>query len=185
MAAAAPKPSAPKNSPFPDVDFEQFSNVDDVLKSFMDQDPQLKQHWEQLADSCSKAAQATTDEEFEASLGETLKNLTENAKSIAENSDISQDELAKIWSNLGINDPAAGGDPNGAGGGGLLPDIMPLVTNMMQNLLSKEVLYPALKDLTSKVSSKKAMRVIGLTSYFLCSIQSGWTRTRKRCRQTI
>ena len=37
------------------LDFDQFANVDDVLKSFMEQDPQLRQHWEQLADSCSKA----------------------------------------------------------------------------------------------------------------------------------
>lgn len=34
---------------------------------------------------------------------------------------------------------------------GAMPDFMPLVTNMMQNLLSKELLYPALQDLSTKV----------------------------------
>lgn len=46
-----------------------------------------------------------------------------------------------MWSDLGLNDPSKVAE-------GPLPDIMPLITNMMQNLLSKEVLYPALKDLT-------------------------------------
>ena len=86
-------------------------------------------------------------------MNETLKNLSENAKSIAENSDMNPEELAKIWENLGIKD-----DSTPSGPSGMLPDIMPLVTNMMQNLLSKEVLYPALKDLTAKVS------------YFYCSL---------------
>lgn len=103
-------------------------------------------------------AQATTDEEFESSLNETLRNLADNAKSIADNSEISQDELAKIWANLGIND----GDHTA---GGLLPDIMPLVTNMMQNLLSKEVLYPALKDLTAKVSGVPCKLVESLLNH--------------------
>lgn len=98
-------------------------------------------------------AQATSDEDFEASMSSTLKNLTENAKTIAESSDISQEELSRIWGNLGIADPGAGDNGGGGGAGGMLPDIMPLVTNMMQNLLSKDVLYPALKDLTVKVIS--------------------------------
>lgn len=51
-----PKSGSSTPSQIPDaLNFDQFSNVDDVLKSFMDQDPQLKQHWEQLAESCNKA----------------------------------------------------------------------------------------------------------------------------------
>ncbi|KAI1287272.1 Peroxisomal biogenesis factor 19 [Halotydeus destructor] len=138
------KPFPSNADEFPNIDFEQFSNVDDVLKSFMEQDPQMKEHWEKLAESCTKAAQSTTDEEFQASLSETLKNLSENAKSIGDNADISQEELAKIWANLGAENPGTDA------AGGMMPDIMPLVTSMMQNLLSKDVLYPALKDLTAK-----------------------------------
>jgi hypothetical protein len=53
--------------------------------------------------------------------------------------------LAKIWSNLGI-----GGEEDEIGGNGFA-NLMPLMTNMMQNLLSKELLYPALSELVEKV----------------------------------
>lgn len=53
------------------------------------------------------------------------------------------ENLAKVWSKLNS-------DLGGAGEGGGLPDLMPMVTNLMQNLLSKSVLYPALKDLTEQ-----------------------------------
>jgi hypothetical protein len=52
--------------------------------------------------------------------------------------------LAKIWSNLGIGPED---DPNGSS----FANLMPLMTNMMQNLLSKELLYPALSELAEKV----------------------------------
>ena len=70
--------------------------------------------------------------------------MSDNVQSLPTHADIPEEELAKMWSNLGM-----GGDRTSAANG-LLPDIMPLVTNMMQNLLSKDILYPALKDLTDK-----------------------------------
>jgi peroxin-19 len=69
--------------------------------------------------------------------------MSDNVQSLPNHSDIPEEELAKIWKNLGVN-PADGA------ANGLLPDIMPFVTNMMQNLLSKYILYHALKDLTDK-----------------------------------
>ena len=63
---------------------------------------------------------------------------------------MSEEELAKMWSRMGLGE---GVDPGSLPGANLLPDIMPLVTNMMQNLLSKDILYPALTDLSNKVSS--------------------------------
>ena len=51
----------------PDLNFEQYanstasgSNVDDVLKNFMESDPILKDHWEKLAESCSKAGELSS-----------------------------------------------------------------------------------------------------------------------------
>lgn len=92
----------------------------------------------------------------------TLKNLSEKAKSLAEgdgdgDGQLSEEELAKLWSQMGLGQggPGLGGGAGGGqlpGGAGMLPDIMPLVTNMMQNLLSKDILYPALTDLSAKVS---------------------------------
>ncbi|RWS28688.1 hypothetical protein B4U80_09375 [Leptotrombidium deliense] len=91
---------------------------------------------------------AQNDDEFEMSLSETLKNLTENARSLAENSDVSDDELSKIWQNM--NESVGGGFSGSAENNAIFQDMMPLVTNMMQSLLSKEVLHPALKDLIIK-----------------------------------
>ncbi|RWS04121.1 peroxisomal biogenesis factor 19-like isoform X1 [Dinothrombium tinctorium] len=153
-AKAKTKKSEPRKEEMP-PEMEQF------LKGFVDSDPLLKEQWNKLTESCQKAgslsfyftlylnlttvsrfsANASNDEEFEESLSETLKNLTENAKSLAENTDISDEELQKIWMNL---------KESGATEGSAFPDMLPLVTNMMQSLLSKDILHPALKDLTVK-----------------------------------
>ena len=45
-------------------------------------------------------------------------------------------------------------DMNLSGGDGDM-DFLPLMQGMMQNLLSKDVLYPALKDLREKVNLHK------------------------------
>ena len=134
----------------PPLDPAMMGHVDEVFKNMLGSDPILKEHWDKLTESCSKAADAKTDEDFEASLNETLKNLTENAQSLINNGpegDVPDDELARMLSQLGMGS-GDGGDPSS--GGGILPDIMPMITQMMQNLLSKDILYPALKDLTNK-----------------------------------
>lgn len=48
--ASASGPSQPQQG----LNFEDFSQVDDVLKKFMDEDPILKQHWEQMASQCGE-----------------------------------------------------------------------------------------------------------------------------------
>ncbi|CAG2123418.1 unnamed protein product, partial [Medioppia subpectinata] len=88
---------------------------------------------------------ATSDEEFQNSLQETLKTISEKAQTVVgQDNNLSEEELAKIWSNLGI-----GGEEEADGGSGFA-NLMPLMTNMMQNLLSKELLYPALSELAEK-----------------------------------
>ena len=44
----------------------------------------------------------------------------------------------------------------GEGGEGEM-DFLPLMQGMMQNLLSKDVLYPALKDLQEKVNLRNSL----------------------------
>lgn len=42
-------------------------------------------------------------------------------------------------------------EEGGDGGGGEDSNILPIMQSIMQNLLSKEVLYPSLKEITAKV----------------------------------
>ena len=49
----------------------------------------------------------------------------------------------------------------GEGGEGEM-DFLPLMQGMMQNLLSKDVLYPALKDLQEKVKLRNSLGKGGL-----------------------
>uniref|UniRef100_A0A8C6YXX7 Peroxisomal biogenesis factor 19 n=1 Tax=Nothoprocta perdicaria TaxID=30464 RepID=A0A8C6YXX7_NOTPE len=56
----------------------------------------------------------------------------------AQSSGVSEEELAKAIEGLGLEE----GDGEGS--------IVPLMQNIMQNLLSKEVLYPSLKEITEK-----------------------------------
>lgn len=53
------------------------------------------------------------------------------------------DDLVKALEGLGLEE---GGEAGGEEG-----NILPIMQSIMQNLLSKEVLYPSLKEITAKV----------------------------------
>lgn len=76
------------------------------------------------------------DPEFSDSIQEVLKGL--NAGQEAAQNPFNPEELAGIFQNLDF------GSEEGAGG------FMPFMQNMMQNLLSAEILLPSLKDLVEK-----------------------------------
>ena len=112
-------------------------------------------------------AEATSDEDFQNSLRDTLKTISEKAQNVVgQESNLSEEELARIWSNLNI-DPEE--DPNGGSGG--FANLMPLMTNMMQNLLSKELLYPALSELVEKVRIYKTLQISTQIVLFFFSIR--------------
>lgn len=64
-----------------------------------------------------------------------------------QSSGLAGDDLVKALEGLGLEE---GGD---GGGGGDDGNILPVMQSIMQNLLSKDVLYPSLKEITAKVSS--------------------------------
>ena len=83
-------------------------------------------------------------------LSDTLKNLCEGAQKINQNKDldeISDEEFAKLWGSICESAGVAPTDSEKDAE----PDILPFVTNFMQNLLSKQVLYPSMKDLSERV----------------------------------
>lgn len=94
------------------------------------------------------------DNQFRDSLHETLKTISEKAKEIVgdENS-LSEDEIARTLTNLAELNGGDFGSGGNEGGEGTfeLNKIMPLMSNIMENLLSKDFLYPTLSDLKEKV----------------------------------
>ncbi|KAG0423866.1 hypothetical protein HPB47_000356 [Ixodes persulcatus] len=83
----------------------EFSQFADVMNTFLEEEPQLKEQFTKITQTANRAATAATDEEFAATLNETLKSISDTALSFG---------------------------------------------GMMQNLLSKELLYPALRDIVDK-----------------------------------
>ncbi|XP_015792214.1 peroxisomal biogenesis factor 19 [Tetranychus urticae] len=115
--------------------------LDGILTDFIEKEPQLREQWQKLSESCKLSADS--DEAFE-TLSETLKSLSESAKSINDENDISEEELSRLWNKLGVS------NEGNANGEGFEPAVFSLVTNLMQNLLSKQVLYPSIKDLSER-----------------------------------
>lgn len=59
-----------------------------------------------------------------------------------QSSGLAGDDLVKALEGLGLEEGEGGGDDG---------NILPIMQSIMQNLLSKEVLYPSLKEITTKV----------------------------------
>ncbi|XP_074599246.1 peroxisomal biogenesis factor 19 [Brevipalpus obovatus] len=122
--------------------------INDILNECLGNEPELQEHWAKLNESCKKAADLDPEEACK-TLTDTLKNLCEGAQKINQNKDledISDEEFSKFWTSIC---ESAGVPPNAPEEGGE-PDILPFVTNFMQNMLSKQVLYPSMKDLSER-----------------------------------
>lgn len=63
---------------------------------------------------------------------------------IHQSAGLAGEDLAKTLEGLGLDEGGQGGGEDG--------NILPIMQSIMQNLLSKEVLYPSLKEITEKVS---------------------------------
>ncbi|XP_042226228.1 peroxisomal biogenesis factor 19-like [Homarus americanus] len=93
----------------------------------------------------AEAASKTTSEappgaDFVQCLDDTMKQLSQNNEQLQDPP--SGDDLSKMFENLGLM-----GDQEGDGAvGGLFP----LMQVMLENILSKEVLYPSMKEITDK-----------------------------------
>lgn len=73
-----------------------------------------------------------------ATIQETLKEISENSSNLTPG-EPSEEELKKMFENLGMG----GGEEDGS-------NILPMMEGMMQSLLSRELLYPAMKDMADK-----------------------------------
>ncbi|XP_034410768.1 peroxisomal biogenesis factor 19 [Cyclopterus lumpus] len=112
------------------------------------EEPELLQHFHKLSEAAGKVGTDTeSQQEFTCCLKDTLRGLAKNADNL-QSSGLAGDDLVKALEGLGLEEGGEGG--GGGGSGGDDGNILPIMQSIMQNLLSKEVLYPSLKEITAK-----------------------------------
>ncbi|KAI2667720.1 Peroxisomal biogenesis factor 19 [Labeo rohita] len=92
---------------------------------------------------------------------ELLQHFHKLSEAAGKNAGLAGDDLVKTLENLGLNENGEGGEDG---------NILPIMQSIMQNLLSKEVLYPSLKEITEKYpewleSNKQSLPTDQFTRY--------------------
>ncbi|XP_052593607.1 peroxisomal biogenesis factor 19 isoform X1 [Peromyscus californicus insignis] len=109
-----------------------------AMKELAEEEPHLVEQFQKLSEAAGRVgSDANSQQEFTSCLKETLSGLAKNATDL-QNSGMSEEELTKAMEGLGMDE----GDGEG--------NILPIMQSIMQNLLSKDVLYPSLKEITEK-----------------------------------
>ncbi|XP_061461549.1 DDB1- and CUL4-associated factor 8 isoform X2 [Rhineura floridana] len=109
-----------------------------AMKELAEEEPHLVEQFQKLSEAAGKVgSDSTSQQEFTSCLKETLSGLAKNANDL-QNSSVSEEELAKTMEGLSLEE----GDGEGS--------LLPIMQSIMQNLLSKDVLYPSLKEITEK-----------------------------------
>lgn len=114
---------------------EEFKQFQDVMENFLENDAELSE-LKDLMSNFNQNGVGALDDTFL----DTIKGLTEGAQNIPE---MSPEELAGIFNNFDLNAAPEGETDQ-------LPELMPLMHNVMQRLMSKELLYPSLKEIVDK-----------------------------------
>jgi len=99
----------------------------------------MKEELEKLARLAVEAEGEGEAPSMEDRLSQTIKQMSKNSEGLS--GQPSEDELQAMFSNMGI------GDGTQSGG---IDNLIPMMEGMMQSLLSKELLYPAMKDIADK-----------------------------------
>ncbi|KAF7235555.1 Peroxisomal biogenesis factor 19, partial [Varanus komodoensis] len=112
-----------------------------AMKELAEEEPHLVEQFQKLSEAAGRVgSDPGSQQEFTSCLKETLSGLAKNANDL-QNSGVPEEELARAMEGLGLEE--------GEGDGSLLP----LMQSIMQNLLSKDVLYPSLKEIAEKASA--------------------------------
>ncbi|XP_071777735.2 peroxisomal biogenesis factor 19 [Centroberyx gerrardi] len=113
-----------------------------AMTELAQEEPELLQHFQKLSEAAGKVGtDVASQQEFTSCLKETLSGLAKNADNL-QSAGLAGDDLVKALEGLGLDE---GGEGSGEDG-----NILPIMQSIMQNLLSKEVLYPSLKEITAK-----------------------------------
>ncbi|XP_056149181.1 peroxisomal biogenesis factor 19 [Lampris incognitus] len=155
--AAAASPSAKSGAEKPPLleDSKFFENLfegdiatqakeewEKAMAELAQEEPELLQHFQKLSEAAGKVGtDVASQQEFTSCLKETLSGLAKNADNL-QSAGLVGDDLVKALEGLGLDESGEGGGDDG--------NILPIMQSIMQNLLSKEVLYPSLKEITAK-----------------------------------
>ncbi|XP_041849131.1 peroxisomal biogenesis factor 19 [Melanotaenia boesemani] len=113
-----------------------------AMTELAQEEPELIQHFQKLSEAAGKVGTDTaSQQEFTSCLKETLRGLAKNADNL-QSTGLAGDDLVKALEGLGLDEGGEGGADDG--------NILPIMQSIMQNLLSKEVLYPSLKEISTK-----------------------------------
>ncbi|XP_061587898.1 peroxisomal biogenesis factor 19 [Cololabis saira] len=113
-----------------------------AMSELAQEEPELIQHFHKLSEAAGKVGTDTaSQQEFTSCLKETLRGLAKNADNL-QTTGLAGDDLVKALEGLGLEEGGEGGGEEG--------NILPIMQSIMQNLLSKEVLYPSLKEISTK-----------------------------------
>lgn len=128
------------------------TEIEEIMKKIMDQNPLFQESLSNIAQPASKTPSATNESDSSSTFQETLDTITRAiqqslppAESINDGGSYRMLDLDKLLGSLGF-----GGGDSAAGSSDDVGGFMQMMQGVMQNLLSKELLYPALKDLTEK-----------------------------------
>ncbi|KAH3704464.1 peroxisomal biogenesis factor 19-like [Dreissena polymorpha] len=126
---------------------EQFS--DEMAKEFeramqglLGNDPNMMQQIEKLAEAAGSAGDTPEGQrEFGETLKQTLSSLAQNTEGLQDTGGAGgmDEEMMRLFSGLGMEGMAGSED-----------SFMPMMQNMMKTLLSKDILYPSLKEISEK-----------------------------------
>ncbi|XP_009463254.1 PREDICTED: peroxisomal biogenesis factor 19 [Nipponia nippon] len=114
------------------AEFEQ------AMQELAREEPHLVEQFQKLSEAAGRVgSDAASQQEFTSCLKETLSGLAKNATDL-QSSSASEEELAKALEGLGLEE--SDGESS----------VLPVMRSIMQSLLSKDVLYPSLKEITEK-----------------------------------
>ncbi|KAL4657233.1 peroxisomal biogenesis factor 19 [Arapaima gigas] len=113
-----------------------------AMAELAQEEPELLHHFQKLSEAAGKVGtDLASQQEFTSCLKDTLTGLAKNADNL-QSAGLAGEDLAKTLQGLGLDENGEGGGDDG--------NILPIMQSIMQNLLSKEVLYPSLKEITEK-----------------------------------
>ncbi|KAM4644485.1 peroxisomal biogenesis factor 19 isoform 2-T2 [Amazona ochrocephala] len=128
-----------------DLAAQAAAEFDRAMQELAREEPHLVEQFQKLSEAAGRVgSDAASQREFTSCLKETLSGLAKNASDL-QSSSASEEELAKALEGLGLEE----GDGDGDGG------VLPVMRSIMQSLLSKDVLYPSLKEITEKLEGER------------------------------